>query len=81
MPRLQDSYVIFVEVCVARFIARIVCEILLSILLQQEGERRWFVSQCDLYARSFRAVQSGSLKVNVLVPLVPSRATVRGRRR
>lgn len=36
----------------------------------REGERQRFVSQCDLYARSFRVVQSGLLKVNV--PPVPS---------
>lgn len=43
------------------------------ISLSWEKERQRLVSQCDLYARSFCAVQSGSLKVNVLVPPVSSR--------
>lgn len=52
--------------CLARFIVRGI------ISLSREKERQRLVSQCDLCARSFRAVQSGLLKVNVLVPPVSS---------
>lgn len=79
MQQLQDWYVIHLCQKKLRFcIAQIVSEKFL-LFRGREGERQRFVSQCDLYARSFRVVQSGLLKVNV--PPVPSRVHVIRRQR
>lgn len=66
---MQNYYAIFVE---KFYFTRFIVRGILFLSLSQEKERQRLVLQCDLYARSFRAVQSGSLKVNVLVPPVSS---------